>query len=113
MRKLLVAAILAAGAPAFAGGLGDLIKGKKPQQTSPAPPGGRGPLFHPPQIGTAASPAVVDNAKKTMDVVEAELQASKLYLSALNDLAAKPTTWDKTSAVTLFNDAQRSVTSAE
>jgi hypothetical protein len=115
MKKLLVAAILAAGLPAFADGFGDLIKrNKTPQQTTPQPaPGSRGPLIRAPQIGAAASVESIDGAKRTMDVVEAELQAGKLYLTALNDLASKPTTWDQTSAIALFNDAQRSVSVAE
>ena len=103
MKKLLVAAIIAAATPAFAGGLGDLIKKKNPPQATQ-------PITQP---GVPANQANADEAKKALDVIEVDLQASKLYLVALWDLASKPATWDRAHSVTLFNDAERAVTEAE
>src|SRR5436853_7763001 len=103
MRSIVVSAALLAATPALAGGIGDLIKGKKDQQqTQPAPPNTPGPRAQP----QAGAPAGADAAKIGIDVAVIELQATKLYLAGLADLAAKPTTWERSHAVQLFNEAQ-------
>ena len=110
MRYLVMAALLAMATPAAAGGLGDILKGKKPQATTPVVPPGQVPPTTP---GIPATAGNADKAKVSFDVAEIELQASKLYVSGLADLASKPTTWEKESSVHLFNQAQRTVIRAE
>ena len=110
MRYFVMTALLAIATPAAAGGLGDILKGKKnPQQTTPAVPPGT------PPNGAPSTPAAgnADKAKIGFDVTEIELQASKLYVAGLADLASKPTTWEKDSSIHLFNQAQRTVIRAE
>jgi hypothetical protein len=54
-----------------------------------------------------------DAAKRAFDIASVNLLAAKDYLGGLNDLAQKPTTWDREASIALFNNAQRAVTDAE
>jgi hypothetical protein len=54
-----------------------------------------------------------DQAKMALDLAEVELQAGKLYLTGLADLASRPGTWDRAHSVYLFNEAQRAVERSE
>lgn len=90
MRTLIAAALVAAALPAFAS---DEMGGAR----TTAPDKG----------------VMADMAKKHVDVSDIDLQASKLYVNGIFDLAQKASTWDKDHATALFNDAQRSVTEAE
>ena len=119
MRTKLIAAVLAVAMPVFADGFGDIFK-KPPKPATPAAqPPAETPPAHPTKgiwgqnTSAPATTAQQDSAKMSLDVAEIELQASKLYLAGLADLAARPTTWDRDHTVGLFNQAQRTVIRAE
>lgn len=112
MRRALIAAALFAATPALAGGIGDILRGKTPTQTQPKAPGTT-PNPNNPNKTPAATAANTDLAKISVDVAIVEVQASKLYLAGLADLASRPGTWDKAHTIHLFNEAQRSLIRAE
>lgn len=113
MRRLLIAAALFAATPAMADGIGDILRGKTSQTTQPKAPGTSPNQSNPNNKNPTATAANTDLAKISVDVAVVEVQASKLYLAGLADLASRPGTWDKAHTIHLFNEAQRSLIRAE